>query len=423
MNEPLLPPGAALGILFFLLLLSAFFSGSETALTRARAASLRAAAKQGDRGARKAEKLIARPERMLSTILLGNNFVNIAASSLATAVFVERFGEAGILYATVAMTVVVLILAEILPKTIAVAHAEAIAARVAPPLGAIQWLLSPVVSALMGVIGMFKRLLRVPDQAETAITHRELVSIIHLGRESGLLDPARGQMLHGSLRLHEIPVKALMTPRRDMIALDGGTSASEALRIAAGAPFSRYPVHGKDNDDLIGIVHLRDMIAADPDARLADLARERAPSFVPATKSALRQLIDFQRHHQHMAIVVDEFGDIEGLITLEDIIEEIVGEIRDESDQTARPELWPQEDGSLIAAGTAPIHDINMQLNLELPEDGATTIGGLIVQTLGDQPAGGVCLQLAGARLEVLRMEGDWIERVRIRVQPEEEAA
>ncbi|MDX8401733.1 MAG: hemolysin family protein, partial [Mariprofundaceae bacterium] len=323
----------------------------------------------------------------------------------------------------IAMTIVVLILAEILPKTIAVAHAEAIAVRVAPPLAAIQWLLTPIVSALMGVIHLFKRLLRIPEQSEAMPTHGELASLIHLGRETGLLDPARGQMLHGSLMLHEIPVKALMTPRRDMVMLDARLNLREALKAAGGGPFSRYPVHGESADDIIGIVHLKDIITADPEARLGDLVRGREPAFIPATKSALAQLVDFQRQHQHMAIVVDEFGDIEGLITLEDIIEEIVGEIRDESDRKPKPVLWPQPDGSLVASGTAPIHDINVQLNLRLPEEGATTIGGLVVQTLGDQPEGGVCLELGGARIEVLRMAGEWIDRVRIRVQSERDAS
>ncbi len=417
MEHLTLPLGAAVGALFFLLLLSAFFSGSETALTRARPAALRSLARQGHKGARTAEKLIGQPDRMLATILLGNNFVNIAASSLATAIFVDRFGEAGIVYATVAMTVIVLILAEILPKTVAVAHAEAIASGIATPMRFVQMLLSPLVRALMYVIDGLKRLLGIPEGGAAAPSHRELASMVSISAESGLLDRARGQMLQGSLRLHEVPVKALMTPRHEMVMLDGSRTVAECLREAAHRPYSRYPVYLERPDRLIGIVHLKELITIQPDDRkLSDAIGTRDVPYVPATKNALKQLFDFQARRQHMAIVVDEFGDIEGLITLEDIIEDIVGEIEDESD-LPRPtrHIWPQHDGSIIAAGRAVIHDLNLALDAELPEQGATTLGGLIIRELGDTPEGPVCLKIGPVRIEVLAMEDEWIRRVRLR--------
>ena len=409
------PISVAVGLLFFLLLLSAFFSGSETALTRARRARLRVRLEQGDSGAKKVEELLQKPEFMLSTILLGNNFVNIAASAIATALFVEKFGEAGILYATIAMTAVVLVFAEILPKTIAVAHAESIACHVAGPMRSIQSLTFPLVSMLMWVINLLKRLLRVPEQEDTPLTHKELASLIDISAESGLLDQAREQMLSSSLSLHKVTVKALMTPRKHIRMLNGELSVAECLEQIIGEPHSRYPVYMGEPDHLIGIVHLRDLITlGHSDKPLAKARIWETPHFIPATKNALAQLFDFQKNHRHMAIIVDEFGDIEGLITLEDIIEDIVGEIHDESDIPSQLEMWTQPDGSLVTSATVALHDINQVMDANLPEKNATTIGGLITHILGDQPEGRLCLALGKVRVEVLSVNNGWIRRVRL---------
>jgi len=413
------PFSLAIGILFFLLLISAFFSGSETALTRARRALLRVRSEQGDKGAKKAEELLDQPERMLSTILLGNNFVNIAASALATTLFVAKFGEAGIIYATIAMTIVVLVFAEILPKTIAVAHAESIACHVARPMSSIQSLTAPLITVLLSIIAILKRLLRIPEQAETPLTHKELASMIDISAESGLLDQAREQMLNNSLTLHEVAVKALMTPRKNIRMLDGSLSVAECIKLAIKAPHSRHPVYLDEPDKLIGIIHLRDLLKLnDPSKRLSDALIWKSPSYIPTTKNALAQLFDFQSNHQHLAIIVDEFGDIEGLITLEDIIEEIVGEIHDESDVPPQLEMWAQPDGSFVTAATVALHDINQAMDAELPEESATTIGGLIVDILGDIPEGRLCLKIKNIHVEVLSVRGDWIQRVRLTPTP-----
>ncbi len=407
-------------ILLLLLLLSAFFSGSETALTRARKARMHTKKKEGNKGAAHALKLMEKPEDMLSTILLGNNFVNIASSALATALCLSLFGEAGIVYATVIMTLIVLIFAEVLPKTIAVAHAEHFACKVAAPMRFIQWLLTPLVWLLMRLIRLFKYLLRIPDSDETPLTHKELSALIDISAESGVLDQAREQMLNSSLHLHEIQVKALMVPRKSMHLLDAAQSIEQIMQDIARQPYSRYPVYHGETDHLIGIVHLRDLIKLEnKQQRLADALVWQEPSYIPSTKNALAQLFDFQSQHQHMAIVVDEFGDIEGLITLEDIIEEIVGEIHDESDRPAYSDMWIQPDGSLVAAATANLHEINQNMDWELPEDGANTIGGLIVATLGVQPEEKLCLVIAGVRIEILSLRDDWIQRVRLSAEPQ----
>ncbi|MDQ6954975.1 MAG: CNNM domain-containing protein [Mariprofundaceae bacterium] len=402
-------------ILLLLLLLSAFFSSSETALTRARRVRLRVLSEQGNLGAKRAEQLLKTPEKILSAILLGNNFVNFAASSLTAAIFFMAFGDAGILYATIAMTIIVVIFAEVLPKTIAVAYAEPIACKVSAPL---QWLMrifSPTITVLLGIVNVVKRLLRIPQFKEVGFSHQELAVMVDMSAESGMLDDAREQMLASSLRLHEIPVKQLMVPRKDMIMLDANLSVRACKEQALKYPHSRFPVFLSQSDNILGIIHLRELIKLDDSVQsLAHAIIWQTPLYTPNNRHALSQLFDFQSKHQHMAIIVDEFGDIEGLITLEDIIEEIVGDIVDESDLPTSSEVWYQPDGSLVVTSTANVHDINQELDSHLPVDGATTIGGLIVQTLGDQPEARLSLCIKGLQLEVLSIEDDRIQRVRI---------
>ncbi|MBL1353239.1 MAG: DUF21 domain-containing protein [Zetaproteobacteria bacterium] len=406
----------ALALLFVLLLLSAFFSSSETALTRARRARLRILSEQGNRGAASAEIILKEPERMLSAILLGNNFVNFAASSLTAAIFVAAFGEAGILYATLTMTVVVVVFAEVLPKTLAVAYAETIACKVSLPLKWLLYLFHPIIFMLMYAIDFMKYVLRVPSQQETGFSHQELAAMVDMSAESGLLDDAREQMLASSLSLHEIPVKQLMTPRKGIIMLDGKMSVEACQQLALNQPHSRYPVFLSQQDNIIGIIHLRELIKLKKtEQSLAHATIWKTPLYTPANRHALSQLFDFQKQHQHLAIVVDERGDIEGLITLEDILEEIVGEIVDESDVPTSSDIWQQPDGSLVVTATANVHDINQMLDSDLPETGATTVGGLMVQILGQQPDSQVSLPVKQLRLEVLSIEKHWIQRIRIK--------
>jgi len=406
---------AAVGVLFFLLLFSAFFSGSEPALTRARRVRLRLLAEEGNDGARRAERMLEKPEQLLAAILLGNNFVNIAASSLAAVVLVETFGEVGVIYATIAMTVVILVFSEVLPKTIAIAHAEKIASSVSAPMQWAMRLLAPLITVLMGIIRVTQRLLNIDGKKSSGMSHKELATIIDMSAETGHLDAAREQMLANSLSLHEVPVKALMTPKYSMATLDADKSIGECLREAVRQPHSRYPVFSGGSDKLIGIVHLRDLIRfRDGKTLLANAMIWQNPPYIPASKNALAQLFDFQTRRQHMAIVVDEYGDIEGLVTLEDIIEEIVGEITDESDLPQAEEMWPQPDGSLVAAGTCRLHDINQSMEIDLPEDGATTIGGFLVDLLGEQPQGRLCVQAGKLHIEILELSGHRIQRVRL---------
>jgi len=415
MDFPEISAPMVIGLLLLLLLLSAFFSGSETALTRASKVRLRMLRKDGSKGAKYAEHLLRKPERMLAAILLGNNFVNIAASSLATALFVAWFGEAGILYATVAMTVVVLVFAEVLPKTIAVAHAEAIACKVAVLLTWFQTLFSPLVNLLMWGIKKLQKYLKVKAHQEIAFSHQELATMIDMSAASGELDKAREQMLMSALELHDISIKTLMTPRKDMVMLDADDTVEKCLQQVIKHPHSRYPVYHGDTDNLLGIIHLRDLLKKrHKNLPLAQAMIWKNLSFVPTSRNALAQLFEFQSKHQHMAIAVDEFGDIDGVITLEDIIEEIVGEIEDEYDTPTSVDVWEQPDGSWVASGTANIRDLNQMIGTELPHKGATTIGGLVVEEFGDVPEGKTCLDVGQVSIEVLKIKKDRVIRVRL---------
>ncbi len=411
----MIPLPLAILLLLILLLLSAFFSGSETALTRARKTRLRMLKNSGDKGAQHAEQLLKTPETMLSAILLGNNFVNFAASSLTAAIFVLTFGEAGIIYATIVMTIVVVVFSEVLPKTIAVAYAEPIACKVALPLQWIMRLFGPLISALMYFVNALKKPLNIASQQDTGFTHQELATMVNLSAETGTLDGAREQMLANSLKLHEVPVKSLMTPRKSMTMLDANLSVNQCKQAALEQTHSRYPVYQSERDEILGILHLRDLMRLpDSNQPLAECMPADDVPYVPANSNALSQLFDFQARQQHMAIIVDEFGDIEGLITLEDILEDIVGDIVDEHDAPQTTETWVQADGSLIVSGTANVHDINQLLDTSIPEEHATTIGGVIVHILGVQPEDKMCLNIDTLHIEILSLQDDRIQKVRI---------
>ncbi|OIO72642.1 MAG: hypothetical protein CO186_05515 [Zetaproteobacteria bacterium CG_4_9_14_3_um_filter_49_83] len=415
MNEAFIPMPLAVILLLILLLLSAFFSGSETALTRARKTRLRILKNEGNEGAHHAETLLQTPETLLTAILLGNNLVNFAASSITSVIFLLAFGEAGIVYATLFMTIVVVVFSEVLPKTIAVAYAEPIACKIARPLQWIIRILNPIIILVLGFIGIIKKLLKIAPHQEKSFTHQELATMVGLSAETGGLDSAREQMLANSLRLHEVPVKSLMTHRKNMVMLDAMQSVTLAKQESLQKPHSRYPVYQHDQDDILGVLHIRDLISMDDsDQPLGQMLQSQRPSYVPANRNALSQLFDFQKSRQHMAIVVDEFGDLEGLITLEDILEDIVGEIVDEHDAPENSETWKQADGSIIVSGTANLHDLNQLLGSDMPEDKATTIGGLIVHTLGFQPEFKLSIPMDDLRVEILQIQHERITRVRI---------
>lgn len=386
-------PGLSATLLLLFIVLSAVFSGSETALTHSRRARLHVLREQGQHGASAAEELLSNPDKMLAAILLGNNFVNFAASSLAAAVLVSLFGDAGIVYATVMMTAVIVIFSELLPKTIAVVHAETLACAIAPWLQRFARLFTPFIAVMLVSARLARRMMGISEERKAGLSRQELGALIRMSANSGFLDSSHQQMLSGNLRLAQIPVKALMTPRNNICMLNAAESVAESQQQVLQQPWSRYPVFDERRDNIIGVVHFRSLFStsqSDQPLRQLDLME---PYYIPNNQNAMAQLYAFQQRKEHLAIVVDEYGDIEGLVTLEDILESIVGEIEDESDTAAPNDIEDCGDHWRVLP-TASLHDINRVLGASLPEDHATTIGGMIVSILGKQPDGDMTLHL-----------------------------
>ncbi|MDQ6979439.1 MAG: CNNM domain-containing protein [Mariprofundaceae bacterium] len=394
-------PWLSAALLLLFIVLSAIFSGTETALTHSRRATLRVLQQEGNQGAKAAEALLANPDRMLAAILLGNNFVNFAASSLTAVVMVEAFGDAGIIYATIAMTMIIVMFSELLPKTIAVVHAETLACAIAPWLQRFSRIFFPFIGLMQWSVRLVRQLMGINDRRKAGLSRKELTALIHMSASSGYLDAPHQRMLAGNLRLAQIPVKALMTPRNNIHMLNADMALEECRTAVLKSSYSRHLVYSERKDNILGVVHLRDLFTmlSTPEDNTLHAVTLRDPYYIPNNQNAMAQLVDFQQRQEHMAIVVDEYGDIEGLITLEDILESIVGEIQDESDLAPNQVIKPDGDDWLVSP-TASLHDINRLLSTALPEDRATTIGGLVVSTLGKQPDGDLSMRFSDVLIE-----------------------
>ncbi|HJN21855.1 MAG: HlyC/CorC family transporter [Alphaproteobacteria bacterium] len=396
-----------LAAILVLLLTSAFFSGSETALTAASRSRLHHLAQRGNARARLVERLVARRERMIGAILLGNNAVNILASALATSLMLGFFGEAGVAYATIAMTALIFIFAEVLPKTAAIRNAERTALAVAPVLRPAVSVLAPAVAAVEVVVGAMlcfggrreagKRLVPVAD---------ELRGLFDLHAQEGHVRKHYRDMLRSILDLSEVEVAEIMTHRKVMVMLNADLPIPEALAAVLESPFTRIPLWRDNPDNIVGVLHAKAMLRAmrrhggeAEELDLADLAA--APWFVPDTTSLAEQLAAFRARHEHFALVVDEYGSLEGLVTLEDILEEIVGEISDEYDRP-QTDVQRQSDGSYVVKGALTIRDINRALDCRIPDEEAVTVAGLVIHEAERIPGVGESFELHGFRFEVL---------------------
>ncbi|MEM1019956.1 MAG: CNNM domain-containing protein, partial [Pseudomonadota bacterium] len=331
--------GFAIGAVFALLVLSAFFSGSETALTAASRARLRHMASEGDKQALVFEALVELPERFIGTILLGNNLVNILASALATSVMIELFGEAGVVYATLVMTALVLVFAEVLPKTLAISRADRIALVVAKPISLLATVLGPVVNLVQEIVRRTLSLfgIDISEKHTFLSSHEEIRGTIDLHASEGGIVKEHRDMLGSILDLDDVDIADVMVHRRNMMMIDVSEPSSDIIQQVIDAPYTRIPLYEDDPDNIIGVIHAKDILRAlmKPGGRrdrvnIKSLMAE--PWFVPETTSLREQLDAFTARKNHFAIVVDEYGVILGLVTLEDILEEIVGDIADEYD-------------------------------------------------------------------------------------------
>jgi len=413
--------------LILLLVLSGLTSGTETAMTAASRGRLSALATEGNRRARMARRLLEERERLISTLLIGNNLWNILAAALATDLFLRLVGEAGIAVATFVMTVLVVIFGEVLPKTYAIRHPETYALTVAPAVRGAVLVLTPVTKVLGWIINLLLRSFgAATSAAPLAPAYEEIRSQIELHKEEGEIAKHDRDMLGGILDLGEVPVADIMTHRRDMVMIDASASLDDTVKLVEDNPFTRYPVWRDDPDQIVGYLHARDLLVAvkraqetgtpvDIDALLSE------PWFIPDTTSLKGQLLAFRQRRQHLAIVVDEYGSIMGLVTLEDIIEEIVGDIVDEKDIEVQG-VRVQADGSLLVDGKVTVRDLNRQFDWRLPDDEAATIAGLVIHEAQRIPEVGQAFSFHGFRFEVKARKGHQVTRLRLVPPPSLEA-
>ena len=409
------PLGILIGALVVLVILSACFSGSETGMMALNRYRLRHLARAGHLGARRASRLLERPDRLIGLILLGNNFVNIAASSLATVLALRLLGEAGIALAAGLLTLVILIFAEVAPKTFAALHPERVAF---PAAHVLTWLLAvfqPLVAAVNWMANGVLRLLRLPPPGarRDSLSREELRTVV---AEAGALIPRRHrQMLMGILDLEKVTVDDIMVPRQEIHAIDLDDPPSEILEQITHTQHTRVPLYRGDINEIEGVLHLRRVIAPPREDGLAEYLRTQAdePYFIPAGTPLSAQLLNFQRAHERIGLIVDEYGEIEGLATVEDLLEEIVGQFTtDPTDYS--PDVHPQADGTYLVDGSANVRELNRAMHWELPTDGPRTMNGLIIEHLGSIPEPGTSLMIAGYPIEIMQTTGNAVRTARI---------
>jgi len=375
---------------------------------------LRHQAKEGHRGAKRAIELLSRPDRLLGTILVGNNFVNILASSIATVLAMQLWGEAGIAIATIGLTIILLIFGEITPKTLAALRPEVIAYPVSLPLILLQKVLYPLVALLGWISNGLLRLIGVdPSKRGTdSLSTEELRSVV---RESGSDLSNRQSMLLGILDLERVTVDDIMIPRNEVTGIDIEDDLETIIGQLRTTSHTRLPVFHKDINQVEGIVHMRQiarLLSHDQLTKESLLEACNDPYFVPENTPLSTQLLNFQKEKRRIGIVVDEYGDVLGIVTLEDILEEIVGEFSNQ-DALRSPDIHPQDDGTLVIDGAAYLRDINRALNWQLPCDGPKTLNGLITEALEQIPDSGICLQIDRYRLEILQAADNRVKSVR----------
>ena len=411
------------------LLLSAFFSGSETALTASSRASMLRLEKQGNRRAAIVNRLLASRERLIGVLLFGNNAANVVASALATGVLLAWFGNAGVLYATIGMTLVVVVFAEVLPKTAAFNAPDRIALAVARPMAWFVKLLAPV---LMGIEALVRWLLKlmgmtVGEDQSMLSPHEELRGAVDLMHREGGVEKHDRDMVGGVLDLRELEVSDVMVHRTKMLTVRVDDPPEDVVNAVIASPVTRLPLWRDKPENIVGILHVKDLLralhAVDGDAGKVDIgALMTPPWFIPDTRSVAEQLKAFRRRKTPFALVVDEYGEVEGLVTLEDILEEIVGDITDEHD-VAMPGVRRQPDGSVNVDGAVPIRDLNRVMEWNLPDEEATTIAGLVIHEARSIPEVGQSFTFHGFRIRVLRRSRNRITALRIQPLPRKQAA
>lgn len=416
-------------IVLICLLLSAFFAGSETALTASSRGTMTRLEKHGNRRAGIVNSLLESRQRLIGALLFGNNAVNIAASALATGVLLAWFGAAGVVYATIGMTILVVVFSEVLPKTAAFNAPDRIALLVARPMQWVVRLLGPI---LMGIEKLVRWLLKlfgmdVEENQSVLSAHEELRGAVDLLHREGGVETIHRDMFGGVLDLRELVVSDVMIHRTNMITLNADDLPEDLVDAVIASPVTRLPLWRDNPENIVGILHVKDLLRAlhalDGDAAKVDAASLMTPPwFVPDMRPVSEQLKAFRRRKTPFALVVDEYGEVEGLVTLEDILEEIVGDITDEHD-VAMPGVRRQPDGSVNVDGAVPIRDLNRVMDWNLPDEEATTIAGLVIHETRSIPEVGQSFTFHGFRFRVLRRARNRITALRIQPLPRTQPA
>ncbi len=413
----------ALGGMLLLLLAGAFFSGSETALTAVSRGRMHQLEKDGSSAAAKVNRLVANRERLIGALLLGNTFINILASSLATSLLETHFGPHAVAISTIIMTIVILIFVEVMPKTLAIARTDRVALALAAPLLWVVAVLAPIVAAVQGLVWgvLFLFGVRAQDneQESTESAREEIRGSVALHHQEGSVEREHRDMIGGVLDLRELQVADVALHRTNMISVDADLSRQEILSAVTGSHHTRVPLWRGEPENIIGVLHTKDLAQALLENKgnietIDILALASQPWFVPDTTTLEEQLEAFRQRRTHFALVVDEYGVLMGLVTLEDILSEIIGELPDEHQAPARPDVRKRPDGSYLVDGTVPVRDLNRELEWNLPDDGATTIAGLVIQETGTIPEPGQRFAFFGFKFEVLRRQRNQVTALRI---------
>lgn len=394
-----------------LLLLSAFFSGSETALLSLDRLRVKYLVQKKRRGAELLESLLNQPDRLLGAILVGNNLVNIAASVFATTLLVQLYGERGELLTILILTPLLLIFSEISPKSYAAQYPEKVSFLVLRPILLVMLLFSPVVWLVTRVSRLLTRMFR-GEVERPIISEDEIRSIISVGEEAGVVAKEKRRMLHGVFELAQIQVRDVMIPRTEVVGLEVSSSYEQVLRLAQEAHHSRFPVYEGSLDNVVGIIHSKDILNfVDQPEGFSLRLLARAPYFVPESKRIETLLQSFRKKKVHLAVVVDEYGGVEGIVTLEDIFEEIVGEIQDEYDveEDLIRELSP---GRLLIDGSVSLRVLNRRFRLTLAEEHSNTLAGFLLRVLGQIPCEGDECESEGVRFIVRKVVNHRIEGI-----------
>jgi Mg2+/Co2+ transporter CorB len=410
----------AVVIIVLCIAMSAFFAASETALTGASRARMHAMERNGDRRAALVNRLLRRRERLIGTTLLGNTLVNIGSSAFMTSVLVVVIGEQGAVWATAIMTVLLLVFAEVLPKTVAINNADRVSLLFAPVLAPFIAIFGPVLLAVevlvRGVLRLFGS--KTDERVSILSGAEELKSAVDLLHREGNVERADRDMFGGLLELAELTVLDIMVHRTSMTTIDASLPPADLVRQVIDSPYSRLPLWRDEPDNIVAVLHAKDLVraltASGGDVDALDLEKVAVePWFIPATTTLKDQLQAFRRRKTHFALVVDEYGVVMGLVTLEDIIEEIVGDIKDEHDLAVQG-VRTQTDGSVILDGSVSIRDLNRVMDWDLPDEEATTIAGLVIHEARAIPESGQVFVFHGFRFEVLRKVRNRIVSIRV---------